>query len=445
MYNQPKNHSPRKGPVPGLPRRSRTFTGSGGSSVTVYTRGAPIPAPANTPGRIRKVSDNTVRNRVRKAISDAFPKNFAKPYSGWERGLASTAARFGQAIADAKSVGEEVAETMNYVDDALANQWWLRSPPYTGPNPGLAFLETRKHTTWAAGNYTPPANAGWTSATDYRLIGQNTWLRSTTYQTPPLPTGFLDNRLTPGQAVPNNHFLYIPNADYDFRPGTPKNFYANTRIYRNLSGAAMPAIVTVPAAFPLPLGAPLPVGVPDGYPLAKPQTLPRLRRATNPRRVEEVAIEIPPGSRPVPRVYPARARKPGPKAKETKSYGNAAAASFVFWAYENTDDWKDWVNIIVSAIPSAPGGMSPTEQLIWLRNNPRAITEIDWARVISDFAGWAVDEAFGAFVGRVNAAASRSTAVSTQTVDMRNNVALHYSNPGTSPGSWVADFIYSFT
>lgn len=391
------------------------------------------------------MSDNTVRERVRKAISDAFPKHFARPYSGWERGLASTAARMGQAIADAQEVGEEVAHNVNYVDEALANQWWQRSAPYSGPNPGLAFLEVRKHTSYVAPNYVPPANAGWTSATDYRRIGQNTWLRSVTYKSPAVPTNFLAEVLGPGQTVPNGHYLYIPNRDYYRVGSTPVNFFAETRIYRNLAGSAVPAIVNVPAAFPLPLGAPLPSGMPEGYPLVKPQALPRLRRVPNPRRHEEVAIEIPPGPRPVPRVYPARPRKPGPKAKEKKSYGNAAAASFVFWAYEATDDWKDWVNIIVSAIPSAPNGMSPTEQLIWLRKNPDAITEIDWARVISDFAGWAVDEAFGAFVGRVNAAASRSTSVSTQTVDMRNNVALHYSNPGTSPGSWVADFIYSFT
>jgi len=103
----------------------------------------------------------------------------------------------------------------------------------------------------------------------------------------------------------------------------------------------------------------------------------------------------------------------------------------------------DWVNILVTAIPGAPTGMAPLEQLKWLRDNPGAIAHAQWDEVLIGLAGWAVDEAFGAFVGDINKRANRGIS-SGATIDMRTNVGLHYSPVSGSPGQFVTAFLRSF-
>lgn len=451
QYRSPKSHTPRTriGSRPS-PASSRASAFTGGVSVT-STRGKAVvstvvtAAPANTTRALRVASDNATRWRIQQAIQRAFPYPRPFPGGGPARAFAHTAGRYAETIAQAQSIGEQVGETLSYVDDVVAGQWWQQSPAYDGPNPGLTFLEVRTHTSFTGPNYTPPANTGYAIATDNRLLSQNSWLRFDDYAAPYLPGSYLGMTLAPGQTVPNNHYLYIPDQDFQLTTsGTPRRFYASYRIYRNLSGSAMEAIVSVPGALPTPLGVPLPAGMPEGYPLAKPQAVPSARRLPRPQRSDEVAIDIGLGGSPRLRVYRARARKPGNKGKETKAYGKAGVASVIFWLYEATDDWVDWINIIVSAIPSAPSGMSPTQQLAWLRDNPASIATAAWGDVVAGLAGWAVDEAFGAFVGNINRRANRSTSVSATTIDMRTNVGLHYSPASGSPGQFVTAFLRSF-
>lgn len=455
-YRKPKSHTPRErlGSRPS-PASSRARTVAGvrvtsarGASVvhTVVTGAA-----ANTRPVMRLAADNAMRERVLKAIRDAFPVPRPFPGGGPARAFAAAAARYGEAAAQSADVAEQVLGDLKYVQDVVSGQWWQTPEPYSGPNLGLTLIDTRKHSSYGVGSgtwYNIPAGWGrYTNNVNQLVLSQNTWLRSTVFGVNPVPGGYLDNTMPPSGLVAAGAYLYVALGQYwKITVPTSTNFYAEKAIYRNLSGAALPGFVDIPGTPPLPLGVPLPAGLPAGYPLARPVPKPLGKRLPRPRPVEEVAIDIGSGPNPTLAVYKAVARKPGPKGKETKAYGKHGIASAVFWLYEATDDWTDWVNIIVSAIPAAPSGMSPTQQLLWLRENPHLIATAVWGEVIAGLAGWAVDEAFGAAVGDFNKRAQRQISGGGG-IDMRTNVSLHWAQNyagGGSPGSFVRDFILSF-
>lgn len=465
-YSLPKTHIPRQpGYNPAPPSRwnnpATRFSGGGGSPANrpgkTYVPGKyrnnpnrkVTPRPGMPPSPGKKYTPRvvpTLPQRVRQAVERAFP--VPRPYGGPARAVATVAGRYGEAVAEGKAAWEETSEAAKYIQEVLSTQAWNASPPYSGPNAGLTFLENRTHTGYLTPNWSvPPGWNNYTNAVDQRLLAQNTWLRSTRPLSANEPAGYLDNVMPVNGLVQAGHYLYVNAADmYLLVSASAKNWYASVDIYRNLTTEAMPGFVQLPGQFPLPLGAPTPVGMPRGYPVARtafaPKPLPRIKRYS------EVAIDLPPTERPwvrVPvRVYPTRPRKEGPKGKETKSYGKSGAASAAFWAYEATDDWVDWLEILVAAIPGSPTGMRPLEAIEWLRQNPEKVATADWGEVIAAFAGWFVDEAFGAFVGNVNKKANRSTAVSAQTVDMRTNAPLHYSGGNGSPGQFVTDFLNAF-
>lgn len=443
------NHSPRSKPGSRPSPASRRVATFGGVTVTT-TRGRYLSTTtlagnaANTARRIAAVADNTVRNRVREAIRQAFPYGQAHPrYDGW-RAVAGGAARTAGALADVYEVTTAVDEALKTVSETVANQWWQQTPGQSGVNPGLTFRFVRAHTEHVSpGNFARPSSYGSSIHLGSAInLAQNNWLLQTTKKSDTTPTGLWWN--DPDFAeIPAGWYWRRTVEDYQFvETATTDRYYRKVEEYRNNTPAPLPPYVNEPAAFPLPLGVPLPEGIPAGFPLAEP--MPQPRPLPRPVRLEEVAIEIPLGPRPVPRVYPARPRKPGPKAKETKAYGKSGVASVAFWLYEATDDWADWVNVLVNAIPDGPGNAGPLQQLKWLRDNPEKIATADWGEVVAGLAGWLVDEAFGAFVGNINKNANRSVSVSSTTIDMRTNAPLHYAPSGGSPGAFVSDFLNAF-
>ena len=433
------------------------LVGNGGA-VTVAVSGSPEYIRSDTDRRTRAQlrpspvpkyeSFASTKARVDKALQETFPKSKYVPYgrvSSAARWLAGTSARASEAAAAAYEAAQETSSAMKYLNEVVANQWWQQTPAYDGPNPGLTFLENRTHTTYGVGStgiwWDRPLDWGrYTNGVDQRRLSQNTWLRSTVPYNALAPSGYLDNVMPVDGLVPNSHYLYVTKGLYWLINGTSlDNYYASVDIFRNLSGSAQPGFVSNPAVFPLPLGVPVPSGTPSGFPLQRalkaPKPLPRFQR------VDEITVVLAPNK--PPRVVRSPPRRPGPKATEKKSYGKSGVASAVFWLYEASDDWVDWLKIVFSAIPDSPGLKNPIDQMRWLQQNPEKLITARWEMVIAGMAGWFVDELFGAFIGNINKRASRSTSSGT-TIDMRQNVALHYGQSGASPGSVVSDFIQAF-
>lgn len=462
MYSPPSKHIPRthpgrfappsRGVAGGVRLPGVTVTGSGSGVSTVRT---PPSFPANYRAAPRSAPAIPKPERVRQAVVHAFPQGSATPRagSGWAQAAGRTAAAAAVA-AEFYEAASETADAAKQFGETVNRQYWLRDEPYTGPNLGLTFLENRTHGSYGIGPGIPWVRpTGWgdyTNAVDQRLLNPNSWLRSTVPYNALAPSGYLDNTMPVDGIVANNHYLYVTKGAYWLINGVSlDNYYASVDIYRNLSGAPAPGFVTVPGGFPIPFGVPLPASMPEGYPLAAPQPRARPKPLPRPRYIPEVAIDIPTGPRPVPAVYPARARPPGKKAKENKYYGKAgAAASLVFWLYEATDDWADWINILVNAVDGVPPSVAngnPVEQLKFIRDNPWAMTRMDLGEVLAGLAGWLVDEKFGAYVGEKNRQANRSISTSQRsTIDMRTNVAQQWSPAGSSPGSFVSDFLNTF-
>lgn len=381
---------------------------------------------ANSNRRFRLVADNTGR-RIAQSVRRAFPAG------KWARRLAPVAQR----VSEGYAVYEAVSEALATLDEVIGNQAWRQTTAEV--NPGFTQTADRTHSQWAAAPkyQRGPGMGRYYSAGTMVGVPENNVLAITTargeqptgnWAYPPLP-----------RFVPNNwYFRFAYDAYGVVQPPGVQRYYGRWKEYRNVTGT--PAEPYSPATSPLPLGVPLPAGLPEGYPLAEPQAVPRARPLPRPKPMEEVAIEFPPGPKPIPRVYPARARPPGKKGKETKAYGNSAVASFVFWLYEATDDWKDWAEILLSAIPDAPQDGPFWERLKWLIENPHKIATADFEQIARELIGWAIDEKIGAFVGDVNKRANRGISFSSTTVDMRTNVSLHYGSGG-SAGSAVTSFL----
>lgn len=480
MYAQPSNHVPRSNPkAPAPPSRwsPRVVVNQPGSNKPPasgyvrpkYRKGlkvTPKPGqyragtgakPYSKPDRVRvkpaRVYGKPINipARVQAAVERAFPVPRPLPgYSG-ARAAAAGAARFAETAAEARATAEEVADAMDVIAEAMNGAYWNKTPGSEVVNPGLTFVGNKAHTLWTA----PPSGSsplvrpsayGQSVQIGNPLpVPQNNWLLKTTLTSIYVPSGGASPFWwdVPSFAVIPNGYYYLKTIeDYVLHPTSTSNrYYRNVDVYRNNTGAdAAPSVVT-PAAWPLPLGAPLPLGMTKGYPVNKTAAAPK--PWPMPRRFEEVAIDIPRHGPPA--VYPSRPRQPGPKAKESKGYGKAAGvASFAFWMYEATDDWKDWVDIVAAAMPNAPQNVPIWEKLAYMFKHPEEVVMADWEEIIAAMAGWAVDEAFGAFVGNVNKRANRSTSVSSTTIDMRTNVVQHYSANGNSPGSFVEAYIASF-
>lgn len=460
MYLTPSNHNPRSHPSRAMPTPSRSLGGGGTRlpGVTVYgpRQGvSPVRTPPALPGNYRTaprtITPESVPARVRERVERAFPYGPATPRPGY--GWSNWAGRFGSYAAVGEAAyraADEVADALDVIGWVLDNGAWPDPDAGESVAPGMTFIGARAHTGHVSpGNYSRGNRYGESIQLGNPLpVPQNAWLLQTTLKNQGHPNGFW-NAPPSFAEVPNGWYWIRTIEDYTFRQNATSDLYRRSvEVYRNNTGAALAPMVSTPA-FPLPLGVPLPASMPEGYPLIAPRVAPRVKPLPRPVRIPEVAISIPPGPRPVPRVYPARPRRPGKKAKERKFYGKAGAyASGVYWLYEATDDWVDWLDILINAIPGAPtyiANSGPIQQMKWLRDNPEMLAQLDMGAVISGLAGWLVDEAFGAFVGNVNQRANRGISTSKRTtVDMRTNVVQHYSPSGGSPGSFTADFINAF-
>jgi len=477
MYAQPSNHLPRSNPKALAPpsrwsprvvvNQPGTYKPPASGYVRPkYRQGlkvapeggayrkAPGKQPYSKPNRVRvkpaRVYGKPINipARVQKAVERAFPVPRPLPgYSG-ARAAAASAGRFAEAVAQSKEVADEVEKSLGVIAEAMNGAYWNQTPGQSGVNPGLTFVGNKAHSLWTAPpvgatTFARPATYGQGVQIGNPLpVPENNWLLDTTIRN----LGHPDNTdwwNAPTFAnVPAGYYYLKTIEDYVFRQySTADRYWRNVDVYRNNSPSAMPAEVNAPAQFPLPLGVPLPLGMSKGYPLNKTAAAPKPWPL--PKRYDEVAIDIPRHG--APKVYPAAPRKPGPKAKESKGYGKATGvASFAFWMYEATDDWKDWVDIVAAAMPNAPQNVPIWEKLAYMFNHPEEVVMADWEEIMAAMAGWAVDEAFGAFVGQVNKRANRSTSVSSATVDMRTNVVQHYSAGGSSPGSFVENFLLAF-
>jgi len=478
MYTPPNSHSPRKSAARGRsragrtggtmrttarpsPRPTPTYSGGGGGggstvrlvgnggSVTVAVSGSPEYIRSDTDRRTRAQlrpapapkyqSYATTQARVDKAVQQAFPRSKYLPVqSPWTNNNVGRALGWGTAAVAAVEAAKEVENAASVIAMIMGGAW---SEPGGAPvlAPGFNFVGVRQHSNFRAYGTSPRSGR---EGESYQIgnplpVPENNWLGWTqTNPPPPNPWG-----VPSWTEVPANHFWLKTVEDYGYllRFGLHR-FWRKVEVYYNSN--PFPAVPMVqPNAFPLPLGAPLPMGNPAGYPVNRPQTRGRPRPLTRPVRIDEVTVVVRPG-RP-PRVVKSPPRKPGPKATEKKSYGKSGVASAAFWLYENVQDWTDWVNIVYSAIPFAPPLNSPTAQARWLAENPEALISARWQNIIAGMAGWFVDEAFGAFVGNIHKKTSRATSSGT-TVDIRQNVALHYGQSGASPGSFVNDFILAF-
>lgn len=459
MYVSPSKHVPRSNPgrASGPPSRA---LGSGATKlpgVTVYGRGSGVSSvrtPPALPSNYRvapRVSPQSVPSRVREAVEKAFPYGNATPRydSGWSQAAGRTAAY--AAVAEAIwDVSQAVREGMDVTKWALDNGLFPDPNAGEAVNPGLTFVGARAHTGHVSpGNYTRQPGWGQSIQLGNPLpVPQNSWLLQTTLKNQGFPNGFWGNNPTFAE-VPAGWYWIRTIEDYTFGQNATSDLYRRSvEVYRNNQPNPLPQYVPRPA-WQIPLGVPLPEAMPDGYPLNRPNVVPRVRPLTRPRPIPEVAVEVKPGARPAVRVYPARPRRPGKKAKETKYYGRAqGAASAVYWLYENSSDWADWLNILLNAAPGTPteiANAGPNAQLRYLYENPGALKGVDMGEVLAGLGGWLVDEIFGAFVGEINKRANRGISSSQKTtVDMRTNVSQHYAPGGPSPGSFASDFLNTF-
>lgn len=455
MYSSPLKHTPRTHPGRASAPPSRAVSGGvklpgitvTGPGVGVSTVRTPPALPGNYRTAPRQTANPALAPRVRQAVERAFPLGPATPR--YDRGWTSQVGRafaWSAASAAAIEVGSQVEQSVSTIALSLGGAW---AEPGGTPvvAPGFQYIGTATHPNFREyGTFPRTGRMGeWSSIGNLLPVPPNNWLLD--IELAPIPGGTFAEPAT--TIVPAGYFWnrFVEDYGYLQRFGL-HYFWAKAEVWQNNNPNPAEPLVS-PAAFPLPLGVPLPVTLPAGYPLAEPMPQTRARPLPRPTRIPEVAVDIPFGPRPVPRVYPARPRKPGKKGKENKYYGKAgAAASVAFWLYEATDDWADWVNIIVNAIDGVPTNIangSPTTQIKFLRDNPLAVVNIDIGEVIAQLAGWLVDEKFGAWVGEKNKQANRGISTSQRTtIDMRTNVTQHYSPAGASPGSFAADFLSAF-
>lgn len=143
-------------------------------------------------------------------------------------------------------------------------------------------------------------------------------------------------------------------------------------------------------------------------------------------------------------------RPPREKEREKKMRGKGPLGRIlptaVFWLWESVQDWRDWLKIMLAAmdLPADVRKMSLMNQLLWLMDNPSYFATInDYAVVIGLFQ-WAIDEKFGAELGRMTQKGSLGATKAGGTervVDIKfgvNNVAPSF---GTSPGAVIAGYV----
>lgn len=417
------------------------------------------PRKINKPARRPRVASSAqIQKRLEPIIRRAFPQGTVQPR--WGDTPVQTAARLAaqqaNAAHEAYQTGKEVMNALDAIQQALKFPW-VGSRTETIINPGLTYKGNWRHSSWSLTLPRTTRPEGWGStitATDHIGAGvpQNNWLMAVGSTSAVLPAAYLDNQEYGD--IPDGWFWHLEREGFwpRFQNTFQKRWYSWVNIYQNNTGAPAPQFVANQVPVPLlPLGQPLPQGMPKGMPMAAKAAKPA-RPLTRPRRFEEVAMEFkplpPPGRGWRIEVYPSVPRKPG-KAKETKSWGKASsAASIVFWLYENTQDFADWVSILVNAIPSAPNwvrGAGPTAQIAWLAKNPGLVATADYRAAAFAFGAWAIDEFIGAKIGEVNKRANRGISTGGFTIDMRTNAPLQYAPGGaSSPGAFAVEFARAF-
>lgn len=469
-YYQPSRHNPRQR-LAGAARRAQP---SRAVAAALPSYGPILPTWDEVVGPVRDGSRAAQRAaaaqyaRVKQAIADAFPQGAATPR--W-RGAVATAAgavagraqHYESAYYDTMLAWESFGDVMSALDPVtwgaaggLGELEYIKTV-----NPVLEYIQDHQHPWFVKGNYDKlgPFDGNFIWHVDQPGVLNNNNFIVARYRAANYLPGF---RSMADDIVPANHY-WVRNIDkfhYAVNFWGDQFWMLKGALYRNNQGVSVQGVVELPdLKWAKPLGVPLPIGVAAGYPLAgypdiagfpaRSRARAAARPLTRPRAVPEYAVVITDTATP-PYVYESKPRKPGPKAREKKYYGRGAmpkVAGVAFWAYENVNDWNDWVKIITEAIPSMPHSArkSNASRWAWLAKHPEKIAEADFAMIAYGMGEWLIGEIFGAMIGNINSRGWRSISQSPFTVDMVNNAPLHYApSGGRSPGAFAMEYVTAF-
>lgn len=428
MYVAQKNHQP----------RSSLRTLSAERRIGSYQ---PSRLSASARGTVtRSISNTSARYGASVTRGIASNINAAPSPAAVQAATRSAAQRLASRMLGPVAIFAETINLANSIAETLGNMQVGYQP--AGPAAGLVLATVRQH-------------AAYPTAT---FIGTGDGVMRT--------TGFvLESKTEPNGAPPPDILVgYYPPSVLEKGTATKGPFVRHTigmtqkrwgqtqqAYYGRFEYWYNPTGVTIPnpwqpakeiSVWPVPYGPVAPtIPMPVNRPRVRPR--PRPRRVPQKAQIRDVTINLNPTS--VSLVPNATPRPPQKTEREYKGSGlkGSAVATLAFYLWEASQDWSDWVAILVAGVgapPSITGG-TPQAQLDWLRQNPQAMLSIDAWKIISDSIGWAIDEAIGAQMGRISKGANRH--FDAGSLDIKYNAGTWSAGDQSSIGATVADLLNS--